>query len=69
MLLNVYSETGCQSVVMEIERRRIQWLHRVIRLNQSRIPKVALRWTPPSKRKPGRSKTTRQAELGEVKFI
>ena len=37
-----------------------------------RIPKVALRWTPPGKRKAGRPKTTWRrtvmAELSEVKL-
>ena len=42
-------------------------------MDQARIPKVALRWTPPGKRKPGRPKTTWcrtvMAELSEVKLI
>ena len=41
-------------------------------MNQFRIPKVALRWTPPGQRKPGRPKTTWRrtvlTELGEVKL-
>ena len=57
---------------MEIKCRRIRWLGHVLRMDQTRIPKVALRWTPPGKRKPGRPKTTwRQtvmAELSEVKL-
>ena len=32
----------------------IRWLGHVLRTDQARIPKVALRWTPPGKRKPGR---------------
>ena len=44
----------------------------VLRMDQARIPKVALPWTPPGKRKPGRPKTTwRQTvmpELSEVKL-
>ena len=67
---DLYRKTGCQSVVMEIKRRRIRWLGHVLRIN--RIPKVALRWTPPGKRKPGRPKTTWRrpvmAELSEVKL-
>ena len=41
-------------------------------MDQARIPKVALRWTPPGKRKPGMSTTTWcrtvMAELSEVKL-
>ena len=41
-------------------------------MDQARIPKVALRWTPPGKRKHGRLKTTWRrtvmSELSEVKL-
>ena len=41
-------------------------------MDQARIPKAALRWTPPGRRKPGRPKTTWRrtvmAELSEVKL-
>ena len=57
---------------MEIKRRRIRWLGHVLRMDRARIPKVALRWKPPGKRKPGRPKTTWRrtvmAELSEVKL-
>ncbi len=56
--MDLYERTGCQSVVKEIKYRRIRWLGHVLRMDQDRIPKVALRWTPPGKRKPGRPKTT-----------
>ena len=69
---DLYRKTGCQSVVMEIKRSRIQWLGHVLRMGQARIPKVALHWTPPGKRKPGRPKTTWRrtvmSELSEVKL-
>ena len=69
---DLYRKTGCQSVVMEIKRRRIRWLGHVLRMDRARIPKVALCWKPPGKRKPGRPKTTWRravmAELSEVKF-
>ena len=55
---DLYKKTKCQSVVLEIKRRRIRWLGHVLRMDQDRIPKVALRWTPPGKRKRGRPKTT-----------
>ena len=57
---------------MEIKRRSIQWLGHVLTMDQARIPKVALRWTPPGQRKPSRPKTTWHrtvmAELSEVKL-
>ena len=31
---------------MEIKSRRIRWLGRVLTMDQTRIPKVALSWTP-----------------------
>ena len=50
---DLYRKTGCLSVVMEIKRRRIRWLGHILRMDQARIPKVALRWTPPGKRTSG----------------
>ena len=59
-------------MMMEIKRRRIRWLGHVLRMDQARIPKIALRWTQPGKRKPGQPKTTWRrtimAELSEVKL-
>ena len=41
-------------------------------MDQARTPQVALRWTPPGKRKPGRPKNTWRrtvmTELSEVKL-
>ena len=39
-------------------QRRLRWLGHVLRMEQDHITNVALRWTPPGKRKPGRPKTT-----------
>ena len=36
----------------------MRWLGHVLRMEPGRIAKVALRWTPPGKRKPRRPKTT-----------
>ena len=56
---------------LSMEFRRIRWLGHVLRVDQVRIPKVALRWTASGKRKHGRPKTTWRrtvmAELSEVK--
>ena len=55
---DLYTQTGSQSIVGEIKRRRFRWLGHVLRMEENRISKVALRWTPPGKRKRGRPKTT-----------
>ncbi|XP_013399160.1 uncharacterized protein LOC106165493 [Lingula anatina] len=64
---DLYIRTGSQSIVGHIKRRRFKWLGHVLRMDENRVPKVALRWTPPGKRKRGRPKTTRtvMAELRE----
>lgn len=54
----LYKKTGSWSITKEITRRRLRWLGHVLRMEQDSITKVALRWTPPGKRKPGRPKTT-----------
>ncbi|KAK2189637.1 hypothetical protein NP493_101g09049 [Ridgeia piscesae] len=68
--VDLYKKTGCNSAVLEIKRRRLRWLGHVLRMPQDSIPKVALRWTPPGKRKRGRPKMTRRqsvtAELNEM---
>ena len=68
--LELYQRTGSKSVVLEIKHRRLRWLGHVLRMEQDRLPKVALRWTPPGKRRPGRPKNTWrrtvEAELKEM---
>ena len=55
-------------MVLEIKHRRLRWLGHVLRMDNERIPKAALRWTPPGKRKPGRPKNTwRRTVEGELK--
>ena len=46
----LYERTGTNSVISEIKQRRLRWLGHVLRMEQQRIPKIALRWTPPGKR-------------------
>ena len=58
--VELHRKTGCNSAVLEIKRRRLRWLGHVLRMPGERIPNVALRWTPPGRRKPGRPKTIRQ---------
>ena len=68
--VELYKKTGCNSVVLEIKRRCLRWLGHILRMGQEGIPKVALRWTRPGKRKRGRSKATWRrtvrAELADV---
>ena len=56
--VKLYERTGCRSIVQEIRQRRLRWLGHVLRMPAERIPKKALRWTPPGKRNPGRPRTT-----------
>ena len=64
----LYKKTGCNSAVLEMKRRRLRWLGHVLRMPGDSIPKVALRWTPPGKRKRGRPKMTwRQTVMAELR--
>lgn len=64
---DLYARTGSQSIIDEIKRRRFRWLGHVLRMEEERIPKIALRWTPPGKRKRGRPKTTwRRTVMAEL---
>ncbi len=54
----LYKKTGSWSIIKEITHRRLRWLGHMLRMEQDCITKIALRWTPPGKRKPGRPKTT-----------
>ena len=48
----------CKNIGGEIKQRRTRWLGHAMRMAPNRIPKVALHWTPPGKRKRGRPRTT-----------
>lgn len=66
---DLYNKTNCRNVVQEIKHRRLRWLRYVLQMDQDCIPKVALRWTPPGKRKQGRPKTTwRTTVTSELKM-
>lgn len=56
--VELLNKTNCRKISTEIKERRLKWLGHVFRMEQQRHPKVALRWTPPGKRRPGRPKTT-----------
>jgi hypothetical protein len=55
---DLYRQTGSRNISVEIKQRRMRWLGHVFRMPMSRIPKVALRWSPPGKRRQGRPRTT-----------
>jgi len=44
----------------------MRWLGHVMKMAPTRIPKVALRWTPAGKRKRGRPKTTWRTITSEL---
>jgi hypothetical protein len=48
----------CHSIRTEMRKRRFRWWGHEPNLPQDRIPKVALRWTIPGKRKPSKPRTT-----------
>ena len=55
---DLYKTTKTRCLTDEIKCRRMRWLGHVLRMEPDRTAKIALRWTPPGKRKPGRPKTT-----------
>ena len=46
--------TGINNIVDEVKRRRWSWLGHALRMDKSRLPHAALKWTPSGKRKRGR---------------
>ena len=67
---DLYKKTGGWSITKEITNGHLRWLRHVLRMEQDRITKVALRWTAPDKIKPGRPKTTwRRTVTQELKQI
>jgi len=51
-----------------MKRRQLRWLGHTLRMNANRTPKIALRWTPPGKRKQGCPKNTwRRTITSELK--
>ena len=61
---------NCHSIAEELKKRRFRWLGHVLRMTNERLPKVAMRWTPPGKRKPGRPRTTwRRTVLAEMQDL
>ena len=69
---NLHLKCKSKNISTEIKQRRMRWLGHVMRMPQSRIPKTALHWTPPRKRKRGRPRTNRRrtvtSELEEMGY-
>lgn len=42
---DLFRKRNCHNMVLEIQHRRVQCLRHVLRMDQDRICKVALRWT------------------------
>ena len=67
---DLFIRTNSRNIVEDIKERRLRWVGHVMRMDSRRIPKVALRWTPPGRRGRGRPKTTwrrsMEAELREM---
>ena len=70
--INLLRISKCDSISTQIKQRRFRWLGHVMRMSNKKIPKTALNWTPPGKRKPGRPRTTWRrtikAELQELGY-
>ena len=47
---DLYQKTGCKNILLEVKYIRLIWLGHVLRMEQGRIPKTALQWTPVGKR-------------------
>ena len=56
--VELYMKTDCNSAVLEIKRLRLRWLGHVLKMPKDSIPKLALSWIPPRKRKRGPPKMT-----------
>ena len=54
----LHRRTDTTPLSMEIKRRRWRWIGHVSRMEESAIPRVALRWTPIGRRPRGRPKET-----------
>jgi len=70
--ITIFKKSKCKNIVGEINQRRMRLLGHVMRMAPNRIPKVALHWTTPGKRKKGRPRTTWRriitSELEEMGF-
>ena len=55
---DLHKRTNTKPLSQEIKRRRWRWIGHVCRMYPDSITRVAMRWTPPGKRKRGRPKET-----------
>ena len=54
----LYRRTNTRPLSTEIKERRWKWIGHVLRMQPDSIPRVAMRWTPPGRRKRGRPRET-----------
>ena len=50
---------GKQDMMDIVEKKRLQWYGHAKVMPEDRIPKLIMEWTPPERRKRGRSRKTR----------
>ena len=48
----LHAKTNFEPIQTTTKMRRLWWLGNILRMSHNRIPRVALRWTPQSERKP-----------------
>uniref|UniRef100_K7EXS9 DUF6451 domain-containing protein n=1 Tax=Pelodiscus sinensis TaxID=13735 RepID=K7EXS9_PELSI len=61
----ISQRSGINNVVDEIKQRCWRWLGQVLWMSETRLPPMALRWTPPGKRKRGRPLATWRTTVAE----
>ena len=70
--IELAERTGIRNINVEIKKRRWKYTGHILRMDNTRHVKRALRWTPAGKRKPGRPKgtwrRTLEAEMKELGY-
>jgi len=59
LLLNKQKKTDVvRSILDDIKTKQLQWYGHVQRMEEGRLPKEVMKWSPPGRRKRGRPKLT-----------
>ena len=66
---DTYTRGQMSQLVDDIKKCRIRWLKYVLRMPQQQILHIALRWTPPGKRTPGRLKLLNTKKDSNIRII
>ena len=56
--MEIRRRSGIEPVTQKIKRNRLRYLGHVMRMDENRLPKQALRWRPAGRRRVGRPKET-----------